>query len=173
MPRGNWLSTIGVTTTSNPMNQDFKDLLRLFAEHDVEYLVVGGYAVMHHAQPRYTKDLDIWIHPDAGNAGRVAQALRKFGVPLTEVTPDDFAQEGLQFMIGVPPCAVDFLTTVEGLDFPVAWASRSTSMVDGITVYYLSLRDLIESKKATSRPQDLADLDELAKTIPQPEGGDE
>jgi hypothetical protein len=173
MPRGNWLSNTGATTTSNPMNQDFKDLLRLFAEHDVEYLVVGGYAVMHHAQPRYTKDLDIWIRPDAGNAGRVAQALRKFGVPLTEVTPDDFAQQGLQFMIGIPPCAVDFLTTVEGLDFPTAWESRSMSVVDGIPVCYLSLRDLIEAKKATGRPQDLADLDELAKTIPHPEGGAE
>ncbi|HEY1121458.1 MAG TPA: DUF6036 family nucleotidyltransferase [Haloferula sp.] len=154
------------------MNQDFKDLLRLFAENDVEYLVVGGYAVMHHAQPRYTKDLDIWIHPNTGNAGRVARALRQFGVPLTEVTPDDFAQEGLQFMIGVPPCAVDFLTTVEGLDFPKAWASRSTSNVDGIPVCYLSLQDLIDSKKATGRPQDLADLDELAKTSPR-EGGSE
>jgi hypothetical protein len=173
MPHGNWSSNTGVTTISNPMNQDFKDLLRLSAEHDVEYLVVGGYAVMHHAQPRYTKNLDLWIHPDAENASRVGQALREFGVPLTEVTPDDFAQEGLQFMIGVPPCAIDFLTTAEGLDFPTPWASRSSTVVDGIPVCYLSLRDLIASKKATGRPQDLADLDELSKTIPQQQGGAE
>ena len=108
------------------MNQDFKDLLRLFARHGVEYLVVGGYAVMHHAQPRYTKDLDLWIHPDVDNANRVSKALRDFGVPLIEVTQDDFAQQGLQFMIGVPPCAVDFLTTVEGLSFSEAWKARAS-----------------------------------------------
>ncbi len=153
------------------MNQDFKDLLRLFAEHGVEYLDVGGYAVMHHAQPRYTKDLDLWIHPEAKNAGRVANPLREFGVPLNEVTQDDFAHEGLQFMIGLPPCAVDFLTTVEGLSFPEAWQTRVDVTLDDIPVFYLSRADLIESKRATARPQDLADLDELSKAARNPEGG--
>lgn len=145
------------------MNQDFKDLLRLFAEHGVEYLIVGGYAVMHHAQPRFTKDLDLWVRPDAENAKKVARALSAFGVPLVEVTKDDFAREGLQFMIGVPPCAVDFLTTVEGLTFDEAWSSRANHTIDGVPVSYLSLTDLITTKRTVSRPQDIADLDELQK----------
>lgn len=151
------------------MNQDFKDLLRLFAEHDVEYLIVGGYAVMHHAQPRYTKDLDLWIRPETGNARKVAKALTAFGVPLTEVTADDFAQEGLQFMIGIPPCAVDFLTTVEGIDFESAWDSRVQHLVDDVPVLYLSLCDLITTKQTVGRAQDLADIEELNRT-PRTEG---
>lgn len=143
------------------MNQDFKDLLRLFAEHGVEYLIVGGYAVMHHAQPRYTKGLDLWIRPEIGNSKKVAKALTAFGVPLTEVTAEDFANEGLQFMIGVPPCAVDFLTTVEGLDFESAWGSRVAHEVDDVPVLYLSLRDLISTKQTVGRAQDLADIEEL------------
>jgi len=153
------------------MNQDFKDLLRLFAGHGVEYLIVGGYAVMHHAQPRYTKDLDLWVRPEQANAARVARALGEFGVPLVEVTQDDFSREGLQFMIGIPPCAVDFLTTIEGLSFADAWESRVAFDVEGIPVFYLSLPDLIRAKKSTGRPQDLADLDELSKVEPIRTGG--
>jgi len=72
------------------MNSDFKDLLRLFAGHEVRYLVVGGYAVSHHAQPRFTKNLDLWIEPNSDNASRVSAALREFGIPLIEVTVSDF-----------------------------------------------------------------------------------
>ncbi len=64
------------------MNSDFKDLLRLFAGHEVRYLVVGGYAVSHHAQPRFTKDLGLWIEPTVDNASRVSAPLREFGIPL-------------------------------------------------------------------------------------------
>lgn len=97
------------------MNSDFKDLLRLFGVHEVRYLVVGGYAVSHHAQPRFTKDLDLWIEPSAENATRVAAALTEFGIPLVEGTEPDFAQEGLQFAVGMPPNQLDFLTTVPGI----------------------------------------------------------
>jgi predicted nucleotidyltransferase len=152
------------------MNQDFKDLLRLFAEQRVEYLIVGGYAVMHHAQPRYTKDLDLWIRPDQDNSQRVAKALGLFGVPLIDVTAEDFAQEGLQFMIGLPPCAVDFLTTVEGLTFEEAWASRVESAIDEIPVFYLSIPDLIATKRTVARPQDIADIDEIERTMKRSRG---
>ncbi|NIP96984.1 MAG: hypothetical protein GWO24_27550, partial [Akkermansiaceae bacterium] len=88
------------------MNSDFKDLLRTFAEEGVEYLIVGAYAVIHHSQPRYTRDLDIWIRPNADNARRVARAFARFGIPLIEVKEEDFAEEGLQFVIGVPPSQI-------------------------------------------------------------------
>lgn len=68
------------------MNQDFRDMLRLLEEHGVDYLVVGGYAVIRYTQPRFTKDLDIWIRPSRENAAKTAKALRAFGVPLIEET---------------------------------------------------------------------------------------
>lgn len=145
------------------MNSDFKDLLRLFGVHEVRYLVVGGYAVSHHAQPRFTKDLDLWIEPSAENATRVAGALIEFGIPLVEVTESDFAQEGLQFAVGMPPSQLDFLTTVPGLQFDECWPERVIVNLGDIPVSYLSKNALIEAKKTAGRPQDLADLEELRR----------
>lgn len=146
------------------MNSDFIDLLRLFGAHEVHYLVAGGYAVSHHAQPRFTKDLDLWIEPSPANAARVASALREFGIPLIEVTEADFAQTGLQFAVGMPPTQLDFLTTIPGLDFAACWPSRNIVEIEGIPVPYLSKADLIISKKTSGRAQDLADLEELQRT---------
>ncbi len=149
------------------MNQDFKDLLQLFAEHEVEYLVVGGYAVIRYTQPRYTKDLDLWVRPTPENAARVAKAFRTFGIPLTDVTEEDFAKEGLQFMIGVPPCAIDFLTSIDGVRFDDAWENRTIFQMDDIPLPYLSKPDLLVSKKATGRAKDLADIEEVLRLHPE------
>lgn len=77
------------------MNSDYRDLLRLFAKHEVRYLIVGGYAAMLYSQPRFTKDLDRWLEPTAENAEHVLSAFEKFGLPLIDVTKDDFEKEGL------------------------------------------------------------------------------
>ena len=90
------------------MNSDFRDLLRLFAVHEVRYLVVGGYAAMHYSQPRFTKDLDLWLEPTPTNAQRVIRAFSEFGMPLIDVTPEDFSSEGLQYMVGRAPSSLPF-----------------------------------------------------------------
>jgi hypothetical protein len=145
------------------MNSDFKDLLRAFSEFDVEYLVVGAYAVIRYTQPRYTKDLDEWIGPSVENAERVMRAFKAFGIGLFGgVTQDDFAHPGLMFSVGVPPVRIDFLTTVPPLVFEGCWFRRETVSNDhGISIHYLSKADLIVAKSTAGRPQDLADLDEL------------
>jgi len=150
------------------MNSDFKDLLRIFAEEQVEYLIVGAYAVIHYTQPRYTKDIDLWIKPSVDNSACVVRAFYRFGLPLVEVTQDDFASEGLQYVVGVSPCQIDFLTSLPGIpDFDAAWNIRSTATVDGIPIHYLGKTDLMCAKRTAGRPQDLADLDELRRA----EGG--
>jgi len=146
------------------MNSDFKDLLRIFAEEGVEFLVVGAYAVIHHTQPRYTKDLDIWIKPSPENAKRVSRAFRRFGVPMVEVTEADFAEEGLQYAIGLPPSQIDFLTSLPGVDFESAWEDRVEGESDGIRIPFLGVSQLITAKTLAGRPQDLADIDELRRT---------
>jgi hypothetical protein len=129
----------------------------------VRYLVAGGYAVIHHSQPRYTKDIDIWLEPSAENARKLMRAFLKFGIPMIGVTEADFASPGTQFNLGVPPCAVDLLTTIPGLEFEVAWANRVISEENDFPIYYLGKADLIKAKKKAGRPQDLADLDELRR----------
>jgi hypothetical protein len=61
------------------VNSDFTDLLRLFNDNNVRYLVIGGYAFIQYAEPRFTKDLDLWISTDANNAAAVYKALKSFG----------------------------------------------------------------------------------------------
>lgn len=145
------------------MNSDFKDLLQLLHECEVRYLVVGGYAVIHHSQPRYTKDIDIWLEPSFENSTKLMRAFQSFGIPMIGVTQDDFSTPGTQFYLGVPPCAIDFLTTVSGLEFGPAWENRVTSEENSFPIHYLGKSDLIISKKIAGRLQDLADLDELRR----------
>jgi hypothetical protein len=146
------------------MNSDFKDLLRIFAEEKVRFLVVGGYAVIHYAQPRYTKDLDLWVEPSAENARLLMRAFLRFGLPLIGLSESDFALPGTQFSVGVPPCEIDFLTSIPGLEFPACWDLRVLSDQEGLTVPYLAKADLIIAKQTAGRPQDLADLDDLRRS---------
>ncbi len=156
------------------MFPDFKDLLFALNAHKVKYLVVGGQAVIHHAQPRATKDLDILIQPAPKNGMALFRALRDFGAPLHDLKPADFIERGTFFTIGAPPIAIDILPEIKGVTFAAAWKNRSTEIVDpetGLTAYFISRSDLIAAKLAAGRPQDLADVDALrqAAAIAPPE----
>lgn len=143
------------------MNSDFSDLLRLLAEHQVKFLVVGGYAVIRYTEPRYTKDLDLWIEPTAENAERCFRALAAFGAPLVGLGPLDFTQQGYIYQMGVPPTRVDVLMSLQSLSFAEAYDRRVAIELDGLTIPILSKDDLIASKLAAGRPQDLLDVESL------------
>ncbi|MFC7338944.1 DUF6036 family nucleotidyltransferase [Haloferula chungangensis] len=146
------------------MNSDFRDLLRIFEAEGVEYLIVGAYAVMHYTQPRYTKDIDIWLKPSRENSKRIAKAFHEFGVPMVEISREDFEKEGLQYLIGMPPSQIDFLTSLPcPFNFDEAWENRESRVTEGITIHFLGKSELITAKKIASRPQDLADLDEIRR----------
>jgi len=130
-------------------------------EHQAKYLVVGAYALSIHAQPRATKDLDILVKPDAENAKAVFTALAKFGAPLEDVTPADFAEPGVFFRIGHPPVGIDILTQIDGVDFDAAWEKRIEGVIDvvsGLKTNFISRDDFIATKIASGCPQDLADV---------------
>jgi hypothetical protein len=149
------------------VNSDFKDLLNLFNAYRVKYLIIGGYAVIKYTEPRYTKDLDLWIRADAKNADAVFQALKEFGAPLTGMTPADFAEEGYFYQMGIPPVRVDILMSISGLTFDEAWPRRVKAEFDGVPVLFINRQDLIASKLAAGRPQDLIDATSLAQAKPQ------
>jgi hypothetical protein len=144
------------------VNSDFSDLLRLFNVNQARYLVIGGYAMIQYAEPRYTKDLDIWISTDATNAKAIYKALLEFGAPLEDLTEADFSKEGYFYQMGVPPVRVDILMGIPGVVFEEAWARRVEVDFDGLPVPFISRQDLIDSKLASGRPQDLLDADLLA-----------
>src|SRR5436190_10105434 len=137
-PLGNSWSKHGRPSAAILMNSDFADLLRHFAKHDVRCLVVGGYAAMHYSQPRFTKDLDLWLEPSPANASRVMLAFAEFGMPLIDVTQEDFAKEKFQYMIGRAPVLFDFLTSLPGLRFATCWKGRDTDESEGFPIHYLS-----------------------------------
>ncbi len=103
------------------MNSDFKELLSILNAAKVRYLVVGGYAVMKYTEPRYTKDLDLWVEASAKNARAVFKALKDFGAPLANLTAADFSREGFFYQMGRPPARVDILMSIEGVKFADAW----------------------------------------------------
>jgi hypothetical protein len=142
-------------------NQDFKDLFVALNAQGVEFLVVGAHALAAHGYVRATKDLDVWVRPSDENAARVMRALSAFGAPTHEVTKEDFAIPGITFQIGVQPVRIDIITAVDGLTFVLAWQNRVESDYGGERVFVVSREDLIRNKRASGRPQDLADIDAL------------
>lgn len=141
------------------MYPDFKELLAAFNAHKVEYLVIGGYAVGFHAEPRATKDIDILIGTDPQNAEAAYRALKKFGAPLGRLKPADLVEKNAFFRMGRAPVMVDILSAASGVDFAAAWKRRKRMPVDkGITAWAISYKDLIASKIAAGRPNDLLDV---------------
>ena len=143
------------------MNPDFVDLLRVFADADVRFLVVGAYALALHGRPRATGDLDIWIEATPENASRVVRALATFGAPLRDVSEADFSREGIVYQIGLPPGRIDLLTELTGVAFAEAWPERQRGRFGDIDVDFIGRAAFIKNKKATGRPRDLGDIDGL------------
>ncbi|PKN90642.1 MAG: hypothetical protein CVU44_23100 [Chloroflexi bacterium HGW-Chloroflexi-6] len=143
------------------VNSDFSDLLQIFNDNHVKYLVIGGYAVIQYGEPRFTKDLDLWISTDIANAEAVYKALKEFGAPLTEMSVDDFSEEGYFYQMGVPPVRVDVLMGIPGATFEKCWSRRQIVDFDGLKVNFISKQDLVTAKRASGRPQDLIDADLL------------
>jgi hypothetical protein len=150
------------------MYQDYKDLLSAFHAHGVRYLIVGGYAVIFHAQPRFTKDIDVFIKADLANAQAVYTALAEFGAQLQNVRPEDFADRTSFFRFGRDPRGFDILPDLPGVDFDAAWERRVEGVIDtksGLTAVFISKDDLIAAKLASGRPQDLADVSAIQKAL--------
>lgn len=139
------------------MPEDLKELLRAFNDHGVKYLIVGGYAFGVHAEPRATKDLDVFIRADEENSRAVFRALAQYGAPLKGLTPSDF-MDGTTFQIGQPPARIDILQHIDGITFDAAWKNRIEGLVDGqVRAAVISRDDLIRNKLAAGREQDILD----------------
>src|SRR5258708_16899260 len=102
-------------------NPHYRELLGLLNEFEVQYLIVGGYAMMKYTEPRYTKDLDVWVDNSAEHSLRVFHTLKEFGAPLEsdEITPQTFTPDELTYQIGIAPILLEILTQITAVDFPV------------------------------------------------------
>ena len=143
------------------LQPDFKEFLRLLICHEVEYLLVGGYAVGFHGYPRATGDMDIWIATREANAVKIARALRDFGMPERETTKDLFIEKDKIIRMGNPPVRIEVITGVSGVKFDECYQRRKVVDADGIAVNIISLEDLKRNKRAAGRNKDLDDLQNL------------
>jgi hypothetical protein len=142
------------------LTKDLKDILKAFNAHSVQYLIVGAHALSVHAEPRATKDLDLFVRSAPENAQAIFRALAEFGAPLAGMSPADFA-DGSTFQLGQPPERIDVLQKIDGVTFDEAWPNRIEGTVDGIPACVISREDMIRNKLASGRLQDLADVEKL------------
>jgi predicted nucleotidyltransferase len=145
------------------LDQDFEDFIVLLNKHQVEYLVVGGYALAFHGKPRHTGDLDIWIKISDENAAKVLSVINDFGMASLGMEKNDFLQKGIITQIGYPPLRIDILNEIDGVNFNEAFPNKSIIDIDGLPVNYIGLDDLITNKQKSGRNQDLSDIVELNK----------
>ena len=144
-------------------NEDFQDFLKALNQAEVEYLLVGGYAVILHGYSRTTGDMDIWVNRSQPNYQKLALAFEMFGMPVFDMTEEKFLnpEKAVVFSFGREPRQIDILTKVKGLKFNVAIANARSVDVDGIPFRMLSREDLMFAKRAAGRNRDLDDIENL------------
>lgn len=143
--------------------QDFKEFLKLLNENGVDYLLIGGYAVGYYGYPRTTADLDVWIAISPGNAQKMVEVIRQFGMNSPDLSANLFQKPGAIIRMGVAPVRIEVLNEIDGVSFPNCFKNRRRAVIDGIRVNLISLRHLRRNKKAAGRHKDLDDLDHLPK----------
>jgi len=144
------------------MDQNLRDLLFALNKHSVKYVVIGGYAVAVHAQPRMTKDMDVFIESSPPNALATFKALAEFGAPLSDFTIADFHTPTVCARFGNPPYCFDVLQQIAGVDFATVYENSEEFLIDGdLPARYISAEDLITNKLASGRLQDLADVEAI------------
>jgi len=152
------------------LDGNFCDLLSAFHSCHVRYLMIGGWAVSIHAQPRATQDMDIFVSSDSGNIAAVYEALVQFGAPLDKMEKNQFLEAGTFFRIGSPPCQVDIFPEIPGVQFAACWPNRVEIPLDAagsLCVNVISAQDLIVAKLASGRAQDLADVQAVRRAQQQ------
>jgi predicted nucleotidyltransferase len=147
------------------LKKDYSDIIKIFLEENVTFLLIGGISMNLHGYVRATKDLDLWVQASKENAPKIIKALAKFGAPMKDISAQDFEKEGTVFQIGVVPIRIDIITQIAGIKFDEAIQNAKIIEIDGINIPTISLHDLIKNKKATGRLQDLADAEKLEQVL--------
>jgi len=140
--------------------QDFEDFLSLMNKYEVKYLIIGGLAFIFHAKPRYTKDMDVWIGPEAENINKANSALMEFGSPYTISLPVKI-NEILQ--LGVAPDRIDILLDVPGVVFQKAWNKKIVSAYGRADANWMDIDSLIRAKQLIDSPRHQEDAAILKK----------
>lgn len=138
--------------------KDFEELLKLFNKNKVRYCIVGAYAVAFHAEPRYTKDMDIFVEPDKDNAARILKSLKEFGFKSLSLEEDDLVRKGRVVQLGYEPVRIDLMTSIDGCNFKEVWAGKAVGVYGKQKAVFIGVDELIKNKRNTRRKQDDVDI---------------
>ncbi len=146
---------------SQLLNKDFKEFAELLNANAVEYLVVGGYALVAHGHPRYTGDIDFWVHQTPDNIDRLVTTLTEFGFSSLGLSAEDFLKPDAIVQMGYPPARIDLMVSISGVTFEHAYAGRITVTLDGVALNFISREDFLHNKRTVGRFKDLSDAEAL------------
>jgi predicted nucleotidyltransferase len=149
------------------LEKDFSDFVELLNQHGVEYMVVGGYALAFHGEPRFTGDMDIWIDVNASNAEKMVQVMHDFGAASLGFTREDFMDEGIIKQIGQPPLRIDILGAIDGVNYRDAEKDKMFFNSAGLKIPFIGVKDFIKNKEAAGRKKDLQDVKKLKPKLIQ------
>lgn len=148
------------------LSKDWREFIELLNSEKVEYLIVGGFAVIFHGYPRLTRDIDFLVRPSSENAERILKVLDKFGFKGLGIRIEDLDRPDKVLQLGVPPQRIDLITSISGVTFEEAWESRIEADLDGIPVRFIGRAPLLRNKQSIGRLQDLADAEIIMRRRP-------
>lgn len=123
------------------LDPDFEDFIQFLNQYEVDYMIVGGYAMAFHGSPRYTGDLDIWIDISESNAEKMLLVINAFGFSSLGFKKEDFLKENLINQIGYPPLRIDILTNIDGIDFKEAYTQKQVIEIEDLKANYIERFD--------------------------------
>ncbi len=150
---------------ANIFNEDFRDFIDALNQQDVEYLLVGGYAVILNGYRRSTGDMDVWVKVSAENHKKLLKAYLDFGLPTSDINEENFLrnEEMDVFTYGIPPVCIEILKKVKGCDFEKAYKISKIYDENGLLIRFVHVSTLIEAKTAAGRYKDLDDIEKLSQ----------
>lgn len=141
--------------------RDFKEFLKLLNSNEIEYLVIGGYAVGFYGYPRATGDMDVWIATNETSALKMVDALRQFGFDMPDLQKGIFLEDKKVIRMGIPPMRLEILTSIDGVLFETCFKNRVIADFGDFKVNFISKDDLLQNKRSSGRPQDMVDFNKL------------
>jgi len=145
------------------VQKDFNEFLALLNAHEVDFMIVGGYALAYHGVPRYTGDIDVFVKPDRKNAQRIIKVLEEFGFSSLELSIDDFLNEDNVVQLGLPPVRINIVTSISGVSWEQADATKEPGFYGNVPVNYIGKKQYVANKKAIGRAKDIADIEALGE----------
>ncbi len=149
---------------ANIFNEHFRDFIQALNDKKVDYVLVGGMAVILHGYVRGTGDMDIWVNKTKENYKKLVKAFAQFGMPVFDMTEKSFLSDEFDvYGIGVQPVRIEIMTAVKGLNFEETFNVSQIYKEDDLEIRLVHISHLIQSKKASGRFRDLDDIEQLTK----------